>query len=162
MAEENKNIVTNNKKEEKTTFKKMSEIGKDDVKTFIPVQCNLSKIKRNNFETYIISIPVALVHLDIRLDQIDFFKICEVKGLNSFQQSRGVNGFIRYVTGKDKNDNDYHQVQLFIATGIYFTYLLREKELQLFDLWIKNGKMDPIKWAVCPSKEIESGLEYFD
>lgn len=161
MAEnlENKKTIIN----DNGGYKRLNELKKDDVKNLEQVQFTVKVNKTKFGVTYQGTIPFGKGHLNFRLDETAVLTISAIRRIEFLSRETTIPAFVRYVKGIDKNGNEYHQAQLLVASGCYFTSLIESRLLRLMDLWIQNDKtIKPIKWIDVTTDQYEDGLGYFE
>lgn len=144
-------------------YKRLNELKKDDVKNLEQVQFTV-KVNKTKFGiTYQGTIPFGKGHLNFRLDETAVLTISAIRRIEFLSRETTIPAFVRYVKGIDKNGNEYHQAQLLVASGCYFTSLIESRLLRLMDLWVQNDKtIKPIKWIDVTTDQYEDGLGYFE
>lgn len=144
-------------------YKRLNELKKDDVKNLEQVQFTVKVNKTKFGVTYQGTIPFGKGHLNFRLDETAVLTISAIRRIEFLSRETTIPAFVRYVKGIDKNGNEYHQAQLLVASGCYFTSLIESRLLRLMDLWIQNDKtIKPIKWIDVTTDQYEDGLGYFE
>ncbi len=144
-------------------YKRLNELKKDDVKNLEQVQFTVKVNKTKFGVTYQGTIPFGKGHLNFRLDETAVLTISAIRRIEFLSRETTIPAFVRYVKGIDKNGNEYHQAQLLVASGCYFTSLIESRLLRLMDLWVQNDKtIKPIKWIDVATDQYEDGLGYFE
>lgn len=144
-------------------YKRLNELKKDDVKNLEQVQFTVKVNKTKFGVTYQGTIPFGKGHLNFRLDETAVLTISAIRRIEFLSRETTIPAFVRYVKGIDKNGNEYHQAQLLVASGCYFTSLIESRLLLLMDLWVQNDKtIKPIKWIDVTTDQYEDGLGYFE
>lgn len=144
-------------------YKRLNELKKDDVKNLEQVQFTVKVNKTKFGVTYQGTIPFGKGHLNFRLDETAVLTISAIRHVEFLSRETTIPAFVRYVKGIDKNGNEYHQAQLLVASGCYFTSLIESRLLRLMDLWVQNDKtIKPIKWIDVTTDQYEDGLGYFE
>lgn len=144
-------------------YKRLNELKKDDVKNLEQVQFTVKVNKTKFGVTYQGTIPFGKGHLNFRLDETAVLTISAIRRIEFLSRETTIPAFVRYVKGIDKNGNEYHQAQLLVASGCYFTSLIESRLLRLMDLWVQNDKtIKPIKWIDVTTDQYEDGLGYFE
>lgn len=145
------------------SYKRLNELKKDDVKNLEQVQFTVKVNKTKFGVTYQGTIPFGKGHLNFRLDETAVLTISAIRRIEFLSRETTIPAFVRYVKGIDKNGNEYHQAQLLVASGCYFTSLIESRLLRLMDLWVQNDKtIKPIKWIDVTTDQYEDGLGYFE
>lgn len=144
-------------------YKRLNELKKDDVKNLEQVQFTVKVNKTKFGVTYQGTIPFGKGHLNFRLDETAVLTISAIRRIEFLSRETTIPAFVRYVKGIDKNGNEYHQAQLLVASGCYFTSLIESRLLRLMDLWVQNDKtIKLIKWIDVTTDQYEDGLGYFE
>ena len=149
------------KKEEKVVntptineYKALKDLTNDDCKNLQIVKVNLIRSRSKFGESYKATFPMGLATLEVRnrFDQIAYLTILNSKGIDPTGSSITVSAYARFTKGLGKDGREYHAIQFIFGKDTFLTRFFNERELILFNSWIKQGKMKAIKWVEVPQK----------